>query len=418
MNLISNLPPKGTADWLPAEFAQRKYIFDTWRKVCLSFGYQEYLTPVIEAAEVYRAKSGEEVGGVELMTMTDRAGRELAIRPEMTPSVTRMVSRIYESSPKPIRLFSIANFLRNQKPQRGRNREFWQLNADVFGSSNIESDIEVLTLALEIMRAFKAPTGSYILRINHRTVVNEFLNTTLQLQPQQQKGTLVVMDRWMKLSNAEVDAELNKIGLNNSQQSQVRVFMNNGIEVLANSNSEAAKELLNIATTLEKLGYSNEFKVDPTIVRGLDYYDGMVFEMFDTNPENTRSLFGGGRYNGLANIFGSSSFPAVGFAPGDETTKLFLEANNLFPVDIQIKPEYFIPAINPDSAAVAQLAQRLRNNGKRVVIGYEQQQLGKGIEFALKNDFKFVVIYGEDEADKGIYKLKNLESREEQEISL
>ncbi|MCA9386774.1 ATP phosphoribosyltransferase regulatory subunit, partial [Candidatus Dojkabacteria bacterium] len=155
MNL-SNQPPKGTADWLPSEFAIRKYIFDTWREVCTRFGYEEYLTPIIESAEIYRVKSGEDVGGKELMTMFDRAEREYAIRPEMTPSVTRMVSKIYNDTPKPIRLFSIANYFRNEKPQRGRNREFWQLNFDIFGSDSINADVEIIQMAIEIMKAFGA----------------------------------------------------------------------------------------------------------------------------------------------------------------------------------------------------------------------------------------------------------------------
>jgi len=125
---ISNLPPKGTSDWNFEEFKIRKYIFDVWRKVSLRFGYEEYLTPIIEKAEIYKAKSGEDIGGKELMSFIDNRGRELAIRPEMTPSVTRMVTRIYNDYPKPLKLFSIANFVRNERPQRGRNREFWQLN--------------------------------------------------------------------------------------------------------------------------------------------------------------------------------------------------------------------------------------------------------------------------------------------------
>ena len=135
MNKISNLPPKGTNDWLPEEFNIRLYIFKTWIKVCQSYGFERYLTPLLENADIYRAKSGEEVGLKELMLVKDRAGRELALRPEMTPSVSRLVSKIYDKYPKPIKFFSVANFIRNEKPQRGRNREFWQLNADIFGEA-------------------------------------------------------------------------------------------------------------------------------------------------------------------------------------------------------------------------------------------------------------------------------------------
>jgi len=156
---ISNMPPKGTADWFPEEFKIRKYIFDTWRSVCLSYGFQEYLGPLVESTDIWKAKSGEDVGGSELTQITNRNGEldGLAIRPEMTPSVTRMVSRKWKEIDKPIKWFSIANFYRNEKPQKGRNREFWQLNADIFGEAGSNADTEILTLSLELMRAFSAP---------------------------------------------------------------------------------------------------------------------------------------------------------------------------------------------------------------------------------------------------------------------
>ena len=175
---ISNRPPKGTQDWWPDEYRVRKYIFDTWRKVNRQFNYEEYLTPLLESADVYRAKSGEDVGGKELMVMVDRAGRELAIRPEMTPSVTRMVSRFYKQATKPLRLFSIANYYRNERPQRGRSREFWQLNSDIFGADSLTADLEILQLALELMLAFKPPAGSFVLHLNHRRLIDAILKNT------------------------------------------------------------------------------------------------------------------------------------------------------------------------------------------------------------------------------------------------
>ena len=172
---LSNNPPRGTYDWFPEEFEIRKYIFDTWRKVCASFGYEEYLAPLVDYADIYRAKSGEDVGGKELTLFKDRAGRELAIRPEMTPSITRMISKKYNSMQKPIRYFSIANFFRNEKPQKGRNREFWQLNYDIFGDNNIGADIEVLQIAMEVMLAFNPPEGSFKIYINNRKLIDFIL---------------------------------------------------------------------------------------------------------------------------------------------------------------------------------------------------------------------------------------------------
>ena len=169
---ISNQELKGFKDWYPEEMLLRSYIFSKWREVCLSYGFSEYLGPLLENANIYRAKSGEDIGGKELMVFVDQGSRELAIRPEMTPSVVRMVSKIYQSSVKPLKLFSIANFIRNEKPQRGRNREFWQLNCDVFGDKNNFSDLEILQMSIDIMLAFNPPKDSFILKINHRELID------------------------------------------------------------------------------------------------------------------------------------------------------------------------------------------------------------------------------------------------------
>lgn len=154
----------------------RKYIFDTRRDVCIRFGYEEYLAPLVEDADIYRAKSGEDVGGAELTLINDRGGRDIAVRPEMTPSVTRMVTRRYTQLPKPVRYFSIANFYRNEKPQRGRNREFRQLNVDMFGSTSLYADIEILQLAVEVMLAFNPPEHSFQVFVNNRQLINDFLH--------------------------------------------------------------------------------------------------------------------------------------------------------------------------------------------------------------------------------------------------
>lgn len=424
MNKLSNLPPKGTSDWLPQEFRIRKYIFDTWREVCLIFGYQEYMTPLVEYAEVYRAKSGEDVGGKELTTFMDRGGRELAIRPEMTPSVTRMVSRIYENSPKPIRLFSIANFMRNEKPQKGRNREFWQLNCDIFGSNSIIADIEILQIALEIMKEFKAPKGSFTLFLNNRMLI-DFVLDGIALIPADIKSNVVrVLDKFLKLDRNDFEKTLREMGLNISQVDTLVKFMSSSSEeeLLKNipeiQNCGGYIELKEIMTQLSDLGYSEYIKFNPSVIRGFDYYDGMIFEVFDNNPENSRAMFGGGRYNGLASLFGGNSFPAVGFAPGDETTRIFLENWNLIPDNLKSEV-YFLPILSSDLTDKAmELAQKLRSEGKNVILSLEEQKLGKALEYANKIEANFVVIYGENEQSRGVYLLKDMKSGEQKEVDI
>lgn len=420
---ISNLPPKGTRDWDPVEFNKRKYIFDKWRDVCLKFGYKEYLTPLIENSDVYKAKSGEDVGGTELTTFLDRGGREMAIRPEMTPSVTRMVTKFYESSPKPIRLFSIANFFRNENPQRGRNREFWQLNADIFGSNSIYSDIEILQLAIELMLSFNPPKNSFKVRLNNRLLLDGMLDL-LQLKDEQTKALLVrLLDKWFKLDEVAIDNKLKELGLDDKGVSLLKTFMSSKdiLELKKNvselSNNKGLIDLKELLKNLEDLGYVDWIEFNPTIIRGFDYYNGMIFEVFDNNPENLRAMFGGGRYNGLSEIFGVNPFPSVGFAPGDETTKLFLESWNLFP---SFKSDItYIPILSIEMYKdVLSLAINLRKKGLNVLVGVEEQNISKALSYANKIEAKEVVIFGTQELEKGIYSVKNLETGEQNDINL
>lgn len=425
MQKITNIPPKGTSDWFPEEYQIRKYIFDTWRRVCTQFGYKEYMTPLLEYSEVYKAKSGEDAGGKELMTLTDRAGRELAIRPEMTPSVTRMVTRIYESAPKPLRLFSIANFVRNQKPQRGRNREFWQLNFDIFGSDNVSSDIEIVQIALEIMLAFEPPRGAFTMYINNRRLIDQVLDEIVSLSPEQKVEAVRVLDKWEKLKPEDIKKRLGEIGLEEAQIESLSKYM--GAESREDllrafpelEKSPALKEIEQVQGALEELGYKEWIKFQPNIIRGFDYYDGMIFEAFDNSPDNNRSLFGGGRYNGLAGIFGSKSFPAVGFAPGDETTKLFLESWGLLEkIKKETKVEtIYIPLLDEGlESDIMLLAQKLRAQGGNVELGTNKQGFAKALSYADKQGLSKVVILGTQEKDSGIYKIKDMVSGEETEV--
>ncbi|MBL8015377.1 MAG: histidine--tRNA ligase [Candidatus Doudnabacteria bacterium] len=425
---LSNQPPKGTADWLPEEFKIRKYIFDTWRKVCESFGYEEYLTPIVESAEIYRAKSGEDVGGKELMTMVDRGGRELAIRPEMTPSVTRMVSRQYGAVAKPIRYFSIANFLRNENPQRGRNREFWQLNADIFGSDSVNADIEVLQLALEIMLAFNPPKDSFALTLNHRLLIDAVLVVALSGDSSIERREVVrLLDKWEKIPPDGMAEMLQKIGVEPNGVDVLQKFMTSEtVDELLNklpwlSENDGLKQVQAIVKKLQELGYADWVRFQPNIIRGFDYYDGMVFEVFDRHPDNNRAMFGGGRYNGLASLFGGQAFPAVGFAPGDETTRIFLESWGLLDQVRTQKTEtrVFIPLLTEQAEGkVAELAAQLRKRGQKVLVGLEIQKIGKAIELGDKLGVGQVIILGEDELQKGVYVVKEMQSGEQTEVKL
>jgi len=425
---LSNQEPKGTSDWLPDEFIIRKYIFDTWRRVCERYGFEEYLTPLVESADIYRAKSGEDISGPELVTFTDLGGRELSIRPEMTPSVTRMVTKVYAASPKPLKYFSIANFMRNEKPQRGRNREFWQLNCDTFGSDNLEADIEILQLALDIVLEFNAPAESFVLALNDRRLVSSVLELAGVSRLNEEQKTIVVrtLDKWQKLEPMAISERLKSVGLSSENCRVITDFLNSrSLEVLLEKlpdlkNNPGLLAIRSVITALTESGYGDFIEFNPAVIRGFDYYDGLVFEVFDRHPDNNRAMFGGGRYNGLAEIFGVNNFPAVGFAPGDETIRIFLESWGLVTEIKKLadKP-YYLPLLDQKLMAPAKrLMRELRGQGKNVLFGLEEQRLNKALELANKKKINRVVILGADEVARGIYKIKDMTSGQEEEFKL
>jgi len=432
--MISTNPYKGTKDFYPEEMLIQNYIFEGWRKVCQSHGFLEYQTPIIENAEIYRAKSGEDVGNKELFTFSDMAERDLALRPEMTPSVTRMVSAKYKEMSKPIKLFSIGSFYRNEKPQKGRNREFWQLNADIFGDETIYSDVEVLNLSMSIMNHFKAPAESFLININHRNLINSFLDT-LNIKESDKIQTIRVIDKYEKLKDNQFKEEILKI-TNEENFNEIKKFLSVDFAELSSIfpnliEKDGYKKVKEILEIMKNLGQNKNIKFKSSLVRGFDYYDGLVFEVNDQNKENPRSLFGGGRYNGLADIFGGQNFPAVGFAPGNETFRIFLENWNLLPSLEKIngnrklyvfaihnhKDEKVTKVLQEQSFIVANEIRKLVKN-IQVDLSLNPKTTSSGLEYASKKLFDYVVIIGEDEINNKTVTVKKLSDGSQFTLSL
>ena len=346
----------------------------------------------------------------------------------MTPSVTRMVTKIYAAAPKPLKYFSIANFMRNEKPQRGRNREFWQLNCDIFGSAALTSDLEILQLALDIMLEFDPPQDSFSLAISSRELIDGVLELSGAKELDQEKKLLVVrtLDKWQKLKAEDIKIRLQEAGLKKEAMAVIETFMKSqNIEALALAlpalkNNQGLLKIIKIMEDLESLGYGDFIEFNPTVIRGFDYYDGIIFEVFDKNPENNRAMFGGGRYNGLAEIFGVSNFPAIGFAPGDETTRLFLESWGMLDKIILEQPiKYYLPILDKNlTNETIHLAKTLRVRGLNVISGLEEQKIGKALDFANKKKIAKVVIYGTEEKEKSIYKIKDMDGGSEEMFNI
>jgi len=293
---------KGVRDFYPEDMAVQNYIFNVWRKVSEKFGYMEYSASLLEPAELYREKSGEEIVNEQMFTFTDKGGREVALRPEMTPTLARMIAAQRKSLKFPLRWFSMPNLFRYERPQRGRKREHWQLNCDLMGIAGMEAEIEIISLAYAVMKEFGAKDEDFEIRINDRVLLNEKFDS---------KELIKLLDRKNKMSAEEFEKAWQELA---GKPFDVAITANDTIT--------------SILTTLKERGISNTV-FEPTITRGFDYYTGMVFEIFDTSPENNRSLFGGGRYDNLLEIFGVEPVPTVGFGMGDITIRDFLETHNL-----------------------------------------------------------------------------------------
>ncbi|MDE2037877.1 MAG: histidine--tRNA ligase [Patescibacteria group bacterium] len=388
---------KGVRDFYPADMAVQEYIFGVWKKAVESFGYEEYGASVLEPADLYRAKSGEEIVNEQTYTFTDRGEREVTLRPEMTPTVARMVAARRRKLTFPLRWYSIPNLFRYEQPQRGRVREHWQLNVDLFGADSIEADVEVISVAYRIMKAFGAADGDFEIRINDRKAVLAGLNGA-RLSPEQMRAVTRLMDKKDKLPRDAYLAALKEAA---------------GADIdPAFEESEATQAAVR---ALSAAGISNA-RFDASIVRGFDYYTGIVFEIYDADPANRRALFGGGRYDDLASLFGGDKIPAVGFGMGDVTMRDFLETHKLMPAP-RAPADYYLCVMAPEQAAfAAATADRLRAAGSRVAVDLSFKKVGDQIKSADKRGIPAAVVIGPEEAAGKPLKAKDLKTGAESEL--
>lgn len=419
MTTLSSQPYKGTRDYYPEDKAVQNYIFDTWKQVVRSFGYQEYQTPLLEPLEVYLAKSGEELASEQTYAFQDRGERMVAIRPELTPSVSRLVASRRQEMAYPARLFSIANFMRYERPQRGREREFWQLNADVFGAEGVMIEAEVLQLADQLLKAFGATDDMYEIRVNNREVINEIMTGFFGLNKEEAKRLVRSIDRKNKLPlDVFRDQAQAVLGTSERVAELEQILACESVEELPPmaAESAAARSTKELFDALRSLGVTTA-RFDASLMRGLDYYTGMVFEVFDTNKENNRSLFGGGRYDGLVGMFGVEPLTAVGFAPGLTTTELFLRSHNLLP-ELQTGVDLYIATVGEVSVQALQLATTVRAQGLTVEVDTSGRKLDKQIKAAAKKGAEGLTVVGENELQATQLNVKNLITGEETILEL
>jgi histidyl-tRNA synthetase len=428
---LSTQSYKGTRDIYPEDMRFRNYIFATWRRVCESFGYEEYDAPLIEPLELYAAKTGEEIVNEQTYTFVDRGERKVAIRPEMTPSLARMVAAKRQELPMPARLYSISNFMRYERPQRGREREFWQLNVDLFGVSSVAADIEIITISDKVLREFGAKPDMYTILVNDRRLTDYIMREYLGLDEIQTVAMIKLFDRRSKISIEDFDEQAKEIlgdpittpsgdgegrsSVNELDKVKELLEIKDISKLPEGIRSDApVGELEKLISTLRGQGISN-IRYDATLMRVFDYYTGIVFEVFDNNPENNRAMFGGGRYDGLVGLFGVEDLPVVGVAPGETTMIEFLRAWSLMP---ELKPATDVFLIPVGDVDVSVVAGELRAGGVNVAVDLSGRKIDKSIKSAVKMGAPYVMFVGDDEIKTSKFKLKNLATESEETLSL
>lgn len=413
VNKLSTDPYKGTRDFYPKDMAIQRYMFDTWAKTAESFGFERYDASILEPSELYKSKGAEneEMVNEQTYTFTDRGDREVTLRPEMTPTVARMIAGKRRELSFPVRWYSIPNLFRYERPQRGRLREHWQLNCDLFGVDDVSADIEMIALAYHTLIAFGATPDMFEIRINSRALM-QMWHTSLGLTDESSRVVTRIIDRKNKVSVDDFKTMLTEVVSN----------LDALIEGLSKTSPEelvSGTELTHIIDGLQALGITNVI-FDASITRGFDYYTGTVFEIFDTNPKNNRSLLGGGRYDNLTSLFEGEPVSGIGFGFGDVTLRDFLETHNLLEgrVPNSAPTLVIIPTDSEKNIESLRIADVFRQSGATVAVNTSSKKLAKKIGDASEAGTSYIIVVGDTEVASQVFTLKNLKTSEEKHGTL
>ena len=397
---------KGTRDFYPDQMAIRRWMFDIIRKVSTRFGYQEYDGPCIEFIDLYAAKSGEELVKEQSFVFTSRGGEDLTLRPELTPTLARMVAQKQYELPLPLRWWSIGPMWRYEKPQRGRTREFYQWNIDLIGPGTVAADAEIIAVAATFLKEAGLKPDQVTIYVNNRRLMDAAF-AKLDIPRTFGKQVFRVVDKLDKLSEPDWRKYALESGLNEQQVDQLLALLNN------DDLWKESEELVELFDLLETFGIQDYVRYNPRVIRGLDYYTGTVFEAFELGGKG-RAIFGGGRYDNLVADVGGNPLSGVGFAMGDVVIELVLEDAGAIPAGLGEKPQVLVTVF--DEATLSEslkAAATLREAGLRTVVYPEADKMGRQFKFADKLDIPVAVILGPDEVAAGQAAVKNLKTREQ-----
>ena len=402
---------KGTRDFYPEEMALRNYLYDKVRSASQAFGYQEYDGPFIEPIELYAAKSGEELVKKQSFTFEDRGGASVTLRPELTPSLARMIAARQNELTYPVRWWSFGPFWRYESPQKGRTREFFQWNIDIVGVASPEADAELIAVAATFLRSIGLSPERALIYVNNRRLMEAEFDA-LGIMPDQRLGVSGLVDRRSKMEPAKWEEYALEIGLTQSQLDGLKRVLGN------NDLWKKSDELTRLFAALEALGVKDYIRFDPNIMRGLLYYTGTVFEAFDVSGSLKRAILGGGRYDNLLADVGGQPLPGMGFAMGDVVIGIILQEANLLP-EFNATPAQVLVTVFDEKLAVDsyRLAAELRNADVNTMVYPEPAKLQKQFKFADKMRMKVVLVLGPDEARKGQVVVKNLSNGEQVQVT-
>lgn len=415
---MSRKPLKGMRQLGPEDMRVEDYVLDVISKAGKAYGFEKYEAPVLEPLELFLAKSGSELAVDQSYNFTDKGGRELIMRPELTPSLARMVAASGELI-YPVRWMSFPVCYRYERPQRGRSREFMQFNLDILGVNGLEAELDVLLVLNRILKDLGADSSQYAIRYSSRKLAS-FVLQELGLEEQEIQTAYSVMDKRDKMSEEKwSEWALDQLVNADNSQKVIRFASCESADdpwlrdVAGDSN--AYKEIREFSAMLEGAGVA-EARFEASVVRGLDYYTGIVFEVMDTGGENRRAICGGGRYDNLVGMFGGQQISGVGFGLGLLTLKLFLETYGLIPDSVRNchPADLFIAVYSQDEREFAlKLCEELRNKGVSVEMDVTGKGLSRQFKIANRKGIPRITVIGPEEVASGAVKLKTMVSGEE-----
>jgi len=408
---------RGTRDFYPEDMRVRNWLFERFHNAALSHGFEEYDAPVLETEELYTRKSGEEITQ-QLYNFEDKGGRKVALRPEMTPTLARMVMARSGALALPIKWYSIPQCWRYERTQRGRGREHYQWNVDIWGAEGVEADAELISVLVHFFRSVGLSSDDLVIRVSSRKVLEEVLGS-LGISGEGFSQTCIVIDKMDKLPEDVIETQLAELGLDSEAISTIQSVLSitnlNDMEAALGQSSEAISELMAIVSLAESYGFGDWIELDASVVRGLAYYTGPVFEVHDRAGE-LRAVCGGGRYDRLISTLGGKDLPATGFGFGDMVVMELLQAKGLVP-EIPNGVQDIVFGMGPElREAAMKVVSSIRSGGRSADLVLEDKRMKWVFRHAERVGAERLVMVMPEEWTKGTVKVKHLATGEESEV--